>query len=377
MKRSQRRLLFKMAATIVAGGLGGAIGALGGIWVGIIGGITGAALPSVFDALPIQINRIPIVGHALRKRALVTEVNRKLELEFGASVPSDSKAALALLEEEARLIAGTPEFDVPGKLRMVQPPPVARPAASTGESYIELLRQVSPIRVVCPAICPSAVSVFKALYLNLSADIKLQIDFSPKNSGEMTERYRSERWDFCAISRLGLLATNSSIDQMLLQIAPLFNVSQYMLCRPTWRRSAQTQCVLMVRESPSEAQFWAQYDKHRTAKKDYVRQDEIIGTAENLKDDEYLIIWEPLASWIATEYDLEVRRDTEFKFLITLMVNSEWAKQNGAHRVHAFYRIFRQQWDAGAQDLKNMLRLLARDSDYLNAFASAVGMLPI
>lgn len=377
MKRSKRRQLIITAAALGGAALGGGLGvALGGIVGGAIGGVPGVALPLVFGALP-NLNRTPIVGRTLRKRALVTEINRKLELEFGASAPSDPDAALDLLQEEARVIAATKDFDVPGTVRLVQPPLVSQPAASTRESYIELLRQVSPIRVVCPSICPSVVSIFKALDLHLPAGVKLQIDFTPKNSGEITERYASERWDFCAMSRLGLLATWSKIDALLLQVAPLYSVSQYMLCRPVWRRAAQTRCVLMIRESPSEAQFWVQWDIHLGAKKDYVRQDEIIGTAENLKDDEYLIMWEPVASWIAKEYDLELLKDTEFKFLITLMVNAEWAKQYGAHRVHAFYRMFRQQWDTGARNRRNMLRLLARDSVYLNAFASSVGMPPI
>jgi len=133
----------------------------------------------------------------------------------------------------------------------------------------------------------------------------------------------------------------------------------------------------MIRDSPSEAQFWAQQDKHLGANPDYVRQTEIIGTAERLKDDEYLIIWEPAASWVAKEYDLKLLEDTQFKFLITLMVNAEWANQYGAHLVRAFYNMFRQQWDTGAQNRGNMLRLLTRDSAYLNAFASSVGMPPI
>jgi hypothetical protein len=358
MKRSERRRLITGAASLVGWALGGGIGvALGGIWGGIIGGITGVVLPWVFEALPNQVNRIPILGRALRKRALVTEIKRKLELEFGASAPSDSHAALELLKGEARAIAATPEFNVPGTVRMVQPPPDPQPAAASREICIELLRQVSPIRVVCPAICPSVVSVFKALDLQFPAGVKIQIDFTPENSGEITKRYASERWHFCAMSRLAILATDRYIDKMLLQVAPLYSVSQYMLCRPVWRRTDQARCVLMVRDSPSEAQFWAQQDKHLGAKPDYVRQTEIIGTAEGLKDNEYLIIWEPAASWIANEYDLELLKDTEFKFLISLLVNAEWANQYG-DQIRAFYSMFRQKWDAGAQNRGNMLRLL-------------------
>lgn len=374
MKRSTRRRLITAVASLVGWALGGGIGGYyGGFWPGVIGGITGVVLPWVFEALPNQVNQIPILGRALRKRALITEIKRKLELEFNASAPSDPEAALELLNKEAQAIADAPVFGVPGTVRLVQPQPDPQPVATSKESDVEFLRQVSPIRVVCAAICPSVVSVFKSLKLQFPADIELQIDFTPENSGEITKRYESERWHFCAMSRLAIVATNGSIDRMLLQVAPLFSVSQYMLCRPIWRRKDKARCVLMIRDSPSEAQFWAQESKHLGAKPDYVRQTEIIGSAEGLKDDEYLIIWEPAASWIAKEYDLELLKDTEFKFLISLLVNAEWANHHG-DQIRAFYRMFRQQWDAGGQNRDKMLRLLTRDSDYLNAFASSVGM---
>jgi len=227
MKRSERRQFIITAAALGGGVLGGGLGAaLGGVVGGAIGGIPGVALPLVFGALPNLVNRTPILGRSLRKRALATEIKRKLELEFVESVPSDSTVARELFQEEARVIAGTPEFGAPGTVRMVRPPPVPQPASSSRESYIELLRQVSPIRVVCPSICPSVVSVFKALHLHLPASVKLQIDFSPENSGEITKRYASERWNFCAISRLAILATNRHIDETLLQVAPLYRVSQ-------------------------------------------------------------------------------------------------------------------------------------------------------
>ena len=245
MKRSTRRRLITAVASLVGWALGGGIGGYyGGFWPGVIGGITGVVLPWVFEVLPNQVNQIPILGRALRKRALITEIKRKLELEFNASAPSDPDAALELLKKEALAIAEAPVFGVPGAVRLVQPSPDPQPVAASKESDIEFLRQVSSIRVVCAAICPSVVSVFKALKLQFPADIELQIDFTSENSGEITKRYELERWHFCAMARLAIVATNGNIDGMLLQVAPLFSVSQYMLCRPIWRRKDKARSAL-------------------------------------------------------------------------------------------------------------------------------------
>ena len=45
------------------------------------------------------------------------------------------------------------------------------------------------------------------------------------------------------MARLAIVATNGNIDGMLLQVAPLFSVSQYMLCRPIWRRKDKARSV--------------------------------------------------------------------------------------------------------------------------------------
>lgn len=376
MKRSERRQRFTKITSIVGGGLGAAGGvALGDIFGAALGGVAGTALPWVVNALPILVDRTPGVGRWVRQKAVAREVKRKLELEFKASAPSDPEAALALLQEEARLIATTEAFGVPGTGRMVRIRESAQPAGSSGNSDIELLRGASPIRVVCPAICPSVVSVFKSLALRLkNVEVELQIDFSPANSGEITKRYASECWDFCAMSRLAILVTDPHVDEMLFQVAPLFSVSQYMLCRPLMRPESQPRRVLFVRESPSEAQYLSQQDIHQNAASDYIEQGEIVRMAETLRDDEYIIMWEPVAGWLVREYDLQVLERTTFNFLISLMVSVEWATRHGPDQISVFHNEFRREWDTGNRKRRDMLRLLTRDSVYLKAFSSSMGI---
>lgn len=177
--------------------------------------------------------------------------------------------------------------------------------------------------------------------------------------------------------RLAIFTNDGSVDEMLLQIAPLYGVAQYMLCRPALRRDNQARRVLVVRDSPSEAQYWLQQDVHRGATIDYVRQTELARVAETLRDDEYLIIWEPAASWFKEEYDLQLLPDTKFVFLISLLVSARWVAQYGSDRVHMFYTAFRGQWVAANQDRRKMLRLLACDANYLRAFCSSMGISPL
>ena len=372
MKRNEKKRLITQAATLMGAAGGGAVGVvLGGPVGAAVGAAAGAGLPWAVNALPGLIDRIPGVGRKVRQRAVTIEVRRKLWLEFECSAPSDSQAALALLAEEATAITNTPDFGLQAKVRRVEPPS----AASSPYSDIERLREASPIRVVCPSICPSVVSVFKSLALQLlQSDVKLQVDFSPKNSGEITRRYPSERWDFCAMARLAIPATDASVDALLLQVAPLFSVSQYMLCRPVLRRESQPRRVLVVRDSPSEAQYWLQQEVHHGAQIDLINQKEIVRIAETLRDDEYLIIWEPDATWVAKEYDLQLQKDTEFKFLISLLVSADWVTQHGAERVHTFYNVFRKQWIFGRENQRQMQRSLAKDSAYLEAFCASMGI---
>jgi hypothetical protein len=287
----------------------------------------------------------------------------------------DSGAALTLLHQEAALIAGTPEFAVhDATLRLPQSPP-ASPRPVLPVNSIEMLREANPIRVVTPSICPAVVSTFKLLALQFRrAGIDLQIDFSPANSGEITNRYPSERWNFCAMCRLAIVVTDREVDKLLRPVAPLYSVSQYMLCRPVLRRETQARRVLIVKDSPSEAQYWLQQKIHLGATIEYIAQAEITRIAETLRDDEYIIIWEPAASFMEREYDLLLLKDTKFEFLISLLVSAEWVARYGNDRVSTFYNAFRRQWDFGNQNLDGMLWLLTSDAAYLDAFCTSVGI---
>ena len=152
---------------------------------------------------------------------------------------------------------------MPGTVRMVQPPPDPQPAAASREICIELSApSESDFALFAQQSAQVWLAFSRHLIFNSQRALRSKLDFTPENSGEITKRYASERWHICAMSRLAILATDRYIDKMLLQGAPLYSVSQYMLCRPVWRRTDQARCVLMVRDLPSEAQFWAQQDKH-------------------------------------------------------------------------------------------------------------------
>jgi hypothetical protein len=312
----------------------------------------------------------------MRKLAVLAEIKRKLRLEFEASAPSDHTPALELLRQEAQAIANTPEFGLPdAAARVVDKLQHKHGAPAATDEVMELLRPVTPIRVAYPSICPSVASVFQSLRLILKeAEVDLQVDFSSQNSGEITKRYLSERWDFCAMCRLAIPVTNRQIDNMLRPVAPIFSVSQYMLCRPVLRRERQTRRVLFVRDSPSEAQYWLQRDLHHSASSDYIGQSQIVNFAETLRDDEYLIVWEPAASWIAREYDLEIVPNSEFSFLISLLASNEWVSRHGEDRLRAFYSVFRERWDVGTKERGRMQRSLIGDPTYVESFAASMGM---
>jgi hypothetical protein len=376
MKRSDQQKWFVRGTSAGGAAIGAGIGtALGGPLGAVIGGTAGVALPWVLEALPSQAQRAPVIGRWRRRRTIIAEVKRKLQLEFGESVPSDPENRRDLLQTEARLIASTPDFDLPDASERIFHLPSPRDAPASAAENIELLRKASPILVATPSICPSTVSVFKLLALQFQQiGVDLQIDFSCANSGDISKRYLSERWHFCAMCRLAIVVTDREVDKMLRSVAPLFSVEQYMLCRPVPRR---TRRVLFVRDSPSEAQYWIQQDKHQAATIDYIAQTEIIRTAETLRDDEYIIIWEPAASFMEREYNLDLLKDTKFRFLISLLVSSQWATQHGVDGVSAFYNAFRHQWDFGSQNIDGMLWLLTSDPAYLKAFSTSVGLAPI
>lgn len=88
----------------------------------------------------------------------------------------------------------------------------------------------------------------------------------------------------------------------------------------------------------------------------------------------HTVIWEPDATWVEKEYDLQLQKDTEFKFLISLLVSADWVTQHGADRVHTFYNVFRKQWIFGSENQTQMQRSLAKDSAYLEAFCASMGM---